>query len=377
MRLRIATFMWLMAFACSAVGCQDEGSRWDDWNDFAERFVQADGRIIDWTFEQKSTSEGQSYALFFALVANDRPRFDAILNWTNLNLANGELGNQLPGWHWGKRDDGSWGIKDSNPAADGDLWIAYSLLEAARLWKAPIYEPIARKLLAQIARQETRQAGAAGTVLLPGPTGFELGDGRYRTDPSYIPPFQFRYLGTIDPKGPWFPILDGYMRLSPKIFAKGVAPDLVVVNDQGEVLPDIERKHASYDAIRVYLWAAMSGRDGLEQLQLLRPFVNIIRDQGVPPEKVETATAQAVPSDWSPNGFMAAALPFLQALGEKDLADKLRDRLRIERTKARLAKNSNYYDEALILFGLGYVDGQYRFDDQGRVLPRWAAHPPP
>ena len=36
------------------------------------RFVSADGRVIDHTGGGVTTSEGQSYALFFALVANDR-----------------------------------------------------------------------------------------------------------------------------------------------------------------------------------------------------------------------------------------------------------------------------------------------------------------
>ena len=38
-----------------------------------------------------TTSEGQSYALFFALAANDREAFDKILLWTENNLADGSL----------------------------------------------------------------------------------------------------------------------------------------------------------------------------------------------------------------------------------------------------------------------------------------------
>src|SRR5690242_9365011 len=91
---------------------------WGDWDRFAERFVQADGRVIDITFEGKTTSEGQSYGLFFALVANRRDQFDTLLKWTSDNLADGELDKTLPGWLWGKRDDGSWGIKDKNAASD-------------------------------------------------------------------------------------------------------------------------------------------------------------------------------------------------------------------------------------------------------------------
>ena len=43
-----------------------------DWNAFVARHVQRDGRVIDFnSAQQHSTSEGQSYAMFFALVHND------------------------------------------------------------------------------------------------------------------------------------------------------------------------------------------------------------------------------------------------------------------------------------------------------------------
>ncbi|MDB5969090.1 MAG: 1,4-D-glucanase [Hydrocarboniphaga sp.] len=369
MRVKWILFGWLLSSICAACS---PGAGWDDWTRYAERFVQADGRVIDLTFDQKSTSEGQSYGLFFALVANDRPRFDAILNWTALNLADGQLATQLPGWLWGRRDDGSWGIKDTNSAADGDLWTAYALLEAGRLWKSPVYSALGRNLLDLAAQHEIADVGN-DQYLLPAPLGFKLDDGRLRVDPSYVPPFQFRYFGTLDPKGPWMPILDTYQRRMPDMFRHGIAPDLVRVAPDGAIELDPERPTASYDAIRVYLWAAMSGRDGVEQLPKLRGFVEIVRERKAPPEKIDVASGKPVAGDYSPIGFMAAALPYLQAVGEQPLADALRTRLKLARTKSQLMKNANYYDESLVLFALGYLDGYYRFDDQGRLLPRWAA----
>ncbi|MDB5987259.1 MAG: cellulase, partial [Nevskia sp.] len=55
---------------------------WPAWQNFAEAFVQDDGRVVDWTADARTVSEGQGYALFFALVANDRARFERILAWT-------------------------------------------------------------------------------------------------------------------------------------------------------------------------------------------------------------------------------------------------------------------------------------------------------
>src|SRR6202162_6512109 len=61
---------------------------WTAYRTFTARFVQADGRVIDYsTPTQQTTSEGQSYAMFFALVANDRATFDRLLAWTRTNLA--------------------------------------------------------------------------------------------------------------------------------------------------------------------------------------------------------------------------------------------------------------------------------------------------
>lgn len=347
-------------------------SDWPEWNDFVGRFVQADGRVIDITFDQKSTSEGQSYGLFFALVANQRARFDTILKWTSDNLAAGQLGDKLPAWLWGLRADGSWGVKDENSASDADLWIAYSLLEAARLWNAPGYAVTGRRLLGQIRRHEIVRAGSAGSVLLPGAVGFTLDQGRFWLNPSYLPDFMFRYLAMTDPEGPWQSVWDSYMRMAPKIFSAGVAPDMFVVDANGSVMPDTQREPSgSYDAIRVYLWAGMSGRSSAEMIKMLSAYADLIRKLGAPPEKVNPLTAVAIKSDYSPIGYSGAVLPFLSALGDKPTLQKQLDRVRAALLRAKQGEPSNYYDQALILFGKGWLDGQYRFDDQGRLQPKW------
>ena len=346
---------------------------WPEWQRFADRFLQADGRVIDITFDQKSTSEGQSYGLFFALVANDRARFDTILRWTSDNLASGRLGDELPAWLWGRRDDGSWGVKDSNAASDADLWLAYTLLEAGRLWDAPGYAGTGRKLLARIQKDEIVQAGAAGELLLPGPVGFALEHERFRVNPSYLPGFMFRYLASADPQGPWQSVWAGYMRLAPKVFAAGVAPEEFVVDSGASVMQDTEQPPSgSYNAIRVYLWAGMSGRDGEALIRLLAPYAALIRASGSPPEKVNPVTGAATKSDYSPIGFSGAVLPFLSALGDHASLEKQRDRLQVAELKARFGGSTNYYDESLILFGQGWLDGRYAFDDQGQLRPAWA-----
>ena len=130
--------------------------------------------MIDRSASERSTSEGQAYALFFALVANDRASFQRLLTWTEQNLARGDLGRNLPAWHWGKRRDGTWGVIDKNSASDADLWIAYSLLEAGRLWADARYTALGRRVLSNVASRDLAEAPQFGTILLPGPSGFSV-----------------------------------------------------------------------------------------------------------------------------------------------------------------------------------------------------------
>jgi len=367
--LASALCSWMLAAPAGAA----QPSSWPEWDEFSQRFVQDDGRVIDLTFDRKSTSEAQSYAMFFALVANRRTQFDTLLRWTSDNLASGELGERLPAWLWGERTDGTCGIKDTNSASDGDLWIPYDLMEAARLWNAPAYAQAGRKLLARIRSSETVDAGRAGAFLLPGAVGFVLGNGRLRIVPSYLPGFLFHYLGIHDPHGPWTKIWATYMGLAPAVFATGIAPDAFVVGPDGQVMPDTEREpSASYDAIRVYLWAGMSGPGSRPLVQMLSPYAALIRARGTPPEKVDPRTAVAWPSNYSPIGYSGAALPFLAALGDQASLQTQLDRVRTAASRGRWGAPTNYYDQALILFGKGWLDGMYQFDEQGRLLPRWA-----
>ncbi|MFL6704996.1 MAG: glycosyl hydrolase family 8, partial [Paraburkholderia graminis] len=84
---------------------------WPAWEQFRRKFVSPDGRVIDvGSDDDRTVSEGQSYGLFFALVANDRASFDRLLHWTENNLAEGDLTAHLPAWLWGRGQDGKWGV---------------------------------------------------------------------------------------------------------------------------------------------------------------------------------------------------------------------------------------------------------------------------
>ena len=226
------------------------------WVRYVATFVAGDGRVIDRSAADRSTSEGQAYALFFALVADDRALFDRLLHWTEQNLAQGDLSRQLPAWHWGKRRDGGWGVIDANSASDADLWLAYALLEAGRLWSQPRYGELARGVLGNVAAREIAQVAGAGTVLLPGPSGFAL-DGGYRVNPSYEPPQVLRRLAQLP--GPWRALAESAARRLQAFASGGAVPDWAVVRPGRPLSEDpVHGRTGSYDAIRAYLWVGMS-----------------------------------------------------------------------------------------------------------------------
>ena len=87
-RLSARALMSLMLVAAAEIDCA--GPTWPSlYQSYARAFLDNQIRVIDRDTGDRTTSEGQAYAMFFALVANDRARFDGLLRWTELNLAAG------------------------------------------------------------------------------------------------------------------------------------------------------------------------------------------------------------------------------------------------------------------------------------------------
>ena len=69
------------------------------WKAFEAQFIQKDGRVVsDDGARNQTYSEGQAYALFFALISEDRSAFERILAWTENNLCQGYIASHLPAW---------------------------------------------------------------------------------------------------------------------------------------------------------------------------------------------------------------------------------------------------------------------------------------
>ena len=157
---------------------------WPLWDSFRRQTIQSDGRVIERRAADRTTSEAQAYALFFALVANDRRQFEVLLSWTVNNLARGNLRSQQPAWLWGFDSASQWRVLDANPAADADFWLAYTLIEAGRLWRVPDYTAVGLSLLRQIQSSQQVALTGFGPSILPGRHGFVLSPSRWRLNPS-------------------------------------------------------------------------------------------------------------------------------------------------------------------------------------------------
>lgn len=367
----------LIGLTLAQVACADRsGARakageWDDWRAFNAAFISEDGRVIDWTQDGRTVSEGQAYAMFFALVANDPASFERVLRWTERHLARGSLAANLPSWLWGRAESGEQKVLDPNPATDADLWIAYNLIEAARLWRKPAYEAKARKLLKQVREQAVWQLADGATLLKPGPQGFDFTE-RQRLNPSYLVPLQMLRFAALEPEGPWAALLRQYPDAMATLSPTARIPDWSQYREQRHELDTETGGVGSYDAIRVYLWAGFgpASDPSVQQLRAhLKAFSTMIAEAKRVPEK------WAARSSWiegdAPVGFDAALLPFFAAIDDGAQLKRARERVAASREQNLYGNPARYYDQVLVLFGKGYDDGWFRFDPDGRLVPRW------
>ena len=342
---------------------------WPEWQRFRQLYVSDDGRVVDAsTPERVTVSEGQAYALIFALVANDAASFATVLRWTQDNLAAGDLARSLPAWKWGRAADGGWKVLDPNSASDADLWAVYALTQAARLWHNAGYAQLAHAMSELILRDEVAYVPGLGATLLPGPRGF-VAQQTWRLNASYAPLQVLRALAAHSREPMWSDVLESSVRVIVGSAPHGYAADWIGYRAADGFVADVPSHGVgSYDAIRVYLWAGMLA-DGDAQAarlnQQLQPMAAATAARA-PPETIDSNTLEL--HGEGPPGFLAALLPLLAHF--KLTAPLPGYQRRIEAQS--LTDNQHYYSDALTLFGLGWLSGRYRFDRQGELEVGWA-----
>ncbi len=140
LRSGLVTMLLLAAFSVQAACTGLPGSSLKD-------YISQEGRVIDPSDARKiTTSEGQSYGMFFARRLTT-VQLSIIFSTGRRTISlRGSLKERLPARLWGKKENSKWEVLDSNSASDGDVWMARSLLEAGRLWKEQRYTDIGSAL---------------------------------------------------------------------------------------------------------------------------------------------------------------------------------------------------------------------------------------
>lgn len=254
--LGAATLATALPRGPAAAPARTGGSEGFGWAQFRDRYVAADGRVVDTGNGGISHSEGQGYGLLLAEAHNDQPAFEAILGWTRRVLRRPSDG--LHAWRF--RNGQTWVADDPNNATDGDLYIAWALGRAASRWNVPEWRHQARDTARAILAKTVVNHGGR-TLLLPGSYGFLRGE-TIEVNPSYYAFPAIRAMNEVLPDPRWARLeQEGLRLLRDARFGRWALPaDWVEVNGAGAVLPSSRNPaRFSYDAVRVPLHLAWIG----------------------------------------------------------------------------------------------------------------------
>jgi endoglucanase len=231
------------------------------WVEYKRSHIAEDGRVIDFSNNRITTSEGQSYAMLRSVWIDDKETFDKVWQFTKNNLK--RESDNLFGWKWGEREDDSWGFMPEggeNSASDADSDIALALIFASRRWGSEIYKFEALAILYDLWKINT----------------VSFNDNRYLTagnwadlpdeiviNPSYFSPYAWRVFAEEDKENDWYSLIDPAYELLEKSgranlsgeAGVGLSPDWVSIDkNTGELIkPSVGNltTNFSYDAMRV------------------------------------------------------------------------------------------------------------------------------
>jgi endoglucanase len=265
---------------CQAAVAQDDPVA-AGWATFRDRFVTAEGRVVDTGNKEVSHTEGQGWAMLFAEAAGDRASFDKIWGWTREKLQRHD--SALFAWRWDP-NDGKAPVADANDATDGDILIAWALIRASRRWNHAEYSRSARHIVSDI-RRKLIVSAPGRLVLLPGSDGFKGEDGTTIVNPSYYVFPALKDFARILPAPDWQRLQrDGLGLLADARFGRwGLTPDWVDIGDEGDLSPAGKfPARFGYDAIRVPLYLIWSGEASPERLASYLDFWNDFAGKPVP-----------------------------------------------------------------------------------------------
>ncbi|PSB26804.1 glycosyl hydrolase family 8 [Stenomitos frigidus] len=183
------------------------------WAAYRQRFIQADGRVIDWEADARSTSEGQAYAMLRSVMIDDPQTFALTLAWAEKNLKRGNQPSEaLWAWKWGRNAKKQWGILDRNFASDADIDAITALILAGRRWNRSAYLTLAQTKLRALWALSVVPVGKQ-PYLLPGPREAFQQPNKLLLNPSYLSPAAFRLFAQVDRAHDWLSLVSSSYQL--------------------------------------------------------------------------------------------------------------------------------------------------------------------
>lgn len=207
------------------------------WTAFRDRYIQADGRVIDREVSDRSTSAGQAFTMLQAVLVNDHKTFAQVLDWGENNLsqkdAKGQRIEHLWARSWGQTANKEWRILEPSFTSGADVDAVTALILASRRWNCPRYLEIARSKLDDLWNLATGVVNGKRYLLSTSDSIFWAEPNTLLLNPSYFAPYAFRLFAQVDPKHDWSSLIEsGYQMLneSAKLSEVELPSDWILLN---------------------------------------------------------------------------------------------------------------------------------------------------
>jgi len=234
----------------------------DMWPTYKARFLDKSGRIVDNGNKNVSHSEGQGFSMLLAVAADDHDAFLRIWKFTKKNMM--VRRDNLVAWRW--VPNRLFHVKDKNNATDGDIFVAWALLEAAEAGFGHHYRQQGKAILSDI-KKLVKTDPFFGPWLPPAQYGFSAGEhnGKNIINLSYWVFPAFERMTQLTGDRLWVSLTASGERL----IARASANSAGLPADWNSLRPNrgtvgLARKFSSsfsYNAVRVPLYLAWSGTD--------------------------------------------------------------------------------------------------------------------
>jgi endo-1,4-beta-D-glucanase Y/4-amino-4-deoxy-L-arabinose transferase-like glycosyltransferase len=325
------------------------------WEYYKHNYIVSYGQVIDKSDNDKTTSEGQSYAMLRAVWQNDKEMFNSVWSWTKDHMQF-RIQDNLFSWVWIKGENG-YKQGDTASATDADEDIALALLFAYKTWNDPTYLDNAKLIIDDIWNQEVIQIGDR-YYLTAGSDAWR--NNKYIVNPSYISPATYRIFAEVDKSHDWNKLAgDSYYFLNKLQNTMGKLPSNWVILDSltgeitsaSEFVTDPDSGNYGFDAFRLLWRVSLDAKwfQTKESLNYLNKIEKFYSDEWEKEKNIKAIykTSGSPASDYSSLSTSTGALSVFSVLN-KNKADDVYNALfhsQFNDNEGYWGDKNNYYDQ--------------------------------